>query len=35
LQSVLSDNAQVLELAQKHNVNFFLIDDKYEIDIEL
>ena len=35
LQSVLSDNAQILELAQKHNVNFFLIDDKYEIDIEL
>lgn len=35
LESVLKDNAQVLELAQKHNVNYVLIDDKYEIDIDL
>ena len=35
LKSVLCDNAQVLELAQKHNVNYILIDDKYEVDIEL
>lgn len=35
LESVLVDNAQVLELAQMHNVNYVLIDDKYEIDIDL
>ena len=33
LESVLEDNAKVLELAKKHNVNYVLIDDKYEIDI--
>lgn len=31
LDSVLKDNSHVLELAQKHNVNYVLIDDKYEI----
>ena len=35
LESVLADHAQVLELAQKHNVNYLLIEDRYEIDIEL
>ena len=35
LEAVLADNAQVLELAQKHKVNYCLIDDKYEIDIDL
>ena len=35
LESALTDNAQVLKLAQKHKVNYILIDDKYEIDIEL
>ena len=35
LESVLADNAQVLELAQKHKVNYILIDDKYELDIDL
>ena len=35
LDSVLADNAQVLELAQKHKVNYFLIDEKYEICIDL
>ena len=35
MDRVLADNAQVLELAQKHNVNYILIDDKYEVDIEL
>jgi len=34
LESVLSDNAQVLELAQHYHVNYVLIDDRYEIDIE-
>ena len=35
LESVLADNAQVFELAKKHNVNYILIDDKYQIDIDL
>ena len=35
LESVLEDNARVLALAQKHKVNYLLIDDDYEIDIEL
>ena len=35
LESVLVDNAQMLELAQKHQVNYLLIDDKYEINIQL
>ena len=34
LESVLEDNAQVLELAQKNNVNYMLIDDEYRIDID-
>lgn len=35
VESVLEDNARYLELAQKHKVNYILIDDKYEIDIDL
>lgn len=35
VESVLEDNARYLELAQKHNVNYILVDDKYEIDIDL
>lgn len=35
LENVLEDNAQVLEFARKHNVNYVLIDNKYEIDINL
>ena len=35
LESVLEDNAEVFALAQKHNVNYILIEDKYEISIEL
>ena len=34
LESVLVDNARMLELAQKHQVNYLLIDDKYEIDVD-
>lgn len=30
LESVLMDNAQVLELAQKNNADYILIDDEYE-----
>ena len=33
MANVLADNAQILILAQKHNVNYILIEDKYEIDI--
>ena len=33
IESVLADNAQILALAQKHNVNYILIEDKYEINI--
>ena len=33
MASVLADNAQFLTLAQKHNVNYILIEDKYEIDV--
>ena len=35
IESVLTDNAEVLALAKKHNVNFILIDDQYEINIDL
>ena len=34
MENVLADNAQVLSLAQKHNANYVLIEDKYEIDID-
>ncbi|MGN0522898.1 MAG: adenylate kinase [Eubacterium sp.] len=35
MESVLEDNALFLELAQKHGVNYVLIDNKYEINIDL
>lgn len=35
LQSVLEDNAQVLELARKNGVNYLLIHNEYNIDIDL
>jgi 2-phosphoglycerate kinase len=35
LESVLNDNAQVLELAQEHKVNYILIDDNYKVNIDL
>ena len=35
MESVLTDNAEILALAQKHNVNYILIKDKYEINIDL
>ncbi len=35
MESVLAENARFLELAQKHKVNYKLIDDRYEINIEL
>ena len=33
MESVLKDNAQFLESAQKHNANYVLIDDEYKIEI--
>ena len=35
LESVLRDNAAVLELAKKHDVNFVLIDGEYAVSIDL
>lgn len=35
IESVLMDNMQVLSLAEKYNANFILIDDKYDVDIDL
>ena len=35
MDSVLADNAHVLKLAKENNVNYLLIDDKYEIGIYL
>jgi 2-phosphoglycerate kinase len=34
LESVLMDNAQVLELAQKNNADYILIDDEYERTVD-
>ena len=33
MESVLEDNREVLELAEKHDVSYILIDDQYEIDL--
>ena len=35
MDSVLADNAEILALAQKHNVNYILIEDNYHINIDL
>lgn len=35
LKSLLKDNAENLSLAKEHNVNYILINDRYEIDINL
>ena len=35
LENVLADNRQALELAKKHRVDYLLIDDGYEVNIEL
>ena len=35
MESVIADNAKVLSLVQKHNVNYIFIEDKYEINIDL
>ncbi|MBR3994343.1 MAG: adenylate kinase [Clostridia bacterium] len=35
LESVLSDNAEILQNCKKHGTNYILIDDKYDIDIDI
>ncbi len=35
MDGVLADNAEILTLAKKHHVNYILIEDNYEINIEL
>ena len=35
MESVLVDNAELLNLAQKYHANYILIKDKYEINIDL
>ena len=35
VESVLADNAEMLALAQKYNADYILIEDKYEISIDL
>lgn len=35
MESVLKDNARFLRLAQRHHANYVLIDDMYEINIDL
>ena len=35
IESVLADNAEVSALAQKHNAKVILIEDRYEISIDL
>ena len=35
LDSVLEDNAEILKLARMYKVNYILIDDKYDINIDL
>lgn len=35
MESVLTDNAEMSALAQKYNVKYILVEDKYEINIDL
>ena len=35
IENVLKDNSETLTLAQRHNVNYILIDGEYEICIDL
>lgn len=35
LEGVLKDNAKVLEMVQKHNADYVLIDEEYKIDIDI
>ena len=33
IESVLADNKKMLELAREYDVNYILVEDKYEIDL--
>lgn len=35
LETVIEDNKRILELARQHKVKYILIEDKYEINIDL
>ena len=35
MESAMMENGLILELAEKHNVNYILIDDEYNVDIDL
>jgi adenylate kinase family enzyme len=35
IEIVLRDNAEILELCQNYKANYLLIDDEYQVDIEL
>ena len=35
IETVLRDNTELLERCQNYNVNYLLIDDEYQVDIEL
>lgn len=35
IETVLRDNARILEQCQVFKVNYLLIDDEYQVDIEL
>ncbi len=35
MESVLQDNAHALDMCKKHNANYLLIDDEYNVDLEL
>lgn len=35
LESMLKDNTKILEECQKHKANYILIDEEYQIDIDL
>lgn len=34
LSSVLENNKQTLEMCRKHNLDYFLIDEEYPVDLE-
>ena len=35
IETLLKDNANMLELAKQYKIDYYLIDDKYEVDIDL
>ena len=35
VESVIEDNKRVLELARQHKVNYILIEDQYDVRVEI